>query len=67
MCVLWTQNLGTVSMQLCALVSSKSCSSAWTLAVQQVDDNEEFVNGFKGQQIGNVAVEGAIFLLFMST
>ena len=67
MSVLWTQNLGMVSMQLCALVSSKSCSSAWTFVAQQVDDNEEFVNGFKGQQIGNVAVEGAIFLLFMST
>lgn len=56
----WVQ----MSMQLCALVSNKSCSSAWTLEAQ-VDDNAAFVNGFEEYDdlgITVVAAEGVIFL-----
>lgn len=55
-------------MQLCALVSNMSCSSAWTLAAQQVDDNAvEFDNGFKGQDdlVIVVVAERERFLLLV--
>lgn len=54
-------------MQLCVLASNMSCSSAWTLAGQQ--EAEEFVNGFKEQDIGTVVLEERVRLLlvFMST